>query len=50
MHFIGANLLRNNLKETGDMEIFVLHCKSIHSHTVYACIHAHNYASSGMVT
>ena len=31
MHFTGAKSLRNDLKETGDMVIFVLLCKLIHS-------------------
>ena len=30
IHFTGAKFLRNNLKETGDMAIFVFLCKIIH--------------------
>ena len=31
MCFTGAKFLSNNMKGTGDMEIFVLLCKIIHS-------------------
>ena len=31
MYFTGAKVLRNDLKRTGDMVIFVLLCKITHS-------------------
>ena len=30
MQFTGAKFLKNDLKETGDMAIFILFCKIIH--------------------
>ena len=36
MYFTGAKVLSNDLKETGDMVIFVLLCKIIHSLFMHA--------------
>ena len=41
IHFTGAKFLRNYLKATGDMAIFILLCNITHS-IMHACKHAHN--------
>ena len=41
MHFTSAKFLSDDLKETGDMAIFILLCKIIHS-VMHACKCAYN--------
>ena len=49
MYFTGAKFQSNNLKGTGDIVIFVLLCKIIHSFMHANMQIKNNYALSGIV-